>query len=119
MPPAVRRLLWWIALPLMTMLARAIYSRLSGVDSTLASPSVWLPLVWVLILYVPVLIATLVMARGYGRIRRAVRAARGRACVNCVYDLSTLGDAGTCPECGRPFEIAADRRRWARVRMHE
>lgn len=119
MPPAVRRLLWWIALPLATMFARAVFYRLPAAQPTIAAPSVWFSLGSVLFLYVPVLVATLAMSIGYERIKRAVRAARGRACVNCVYDLSAFEDSGTCPECGHPFQTAADQRRWAWVRMHK
>lgn len=51
------------------------------------------------------------------RMRRAVRAASGRACVSCVYDLRGMADTGVCPECGRRFDIAADQRSWERARM--
>lgn len=49
-------------------------------------------------------------------IKRAVQAASGRACVRCVYDLGGLGDTGECPECGRRFDIAVDRRSWERAK---
>lgn len=55
--------------------------------------------------------------RRTARIKRAVRAASGRACLGCVYDLGGMGDTGVCPECGRRFDIAADQRSWERARM--
>jgi len=55
--------------------------------------------------------------RRTARIKRAVRAASGRACVGCVYNLDGLGDTGQCPECGRRFDTAADRRSWERAQM--
>ena len=51
---------------------------------------------------------------------RAVRQRVARAaahdhllCPECLYDLRTLDDAGTCPECGRAYEHAAVRAQWA------
>jgi len=51
------------------------------------------------------------------RIKRAVTAASGRACTNCLQDLNGLGDTGRCPECGRAFDIAADQRLWKRAKI--
>jgi len=55
--------------------------------------------------------------RRTARIRRAVQAASGRACVACVYNLSGMGDTGACPECGRQFDIATTQRSWQRAGM--
>ena len=33
-------------------------------------------------------------------------------CPECTYDLRTLGEMGTCPECGRAYEHEAIRERW-------
>jgi hypothetical protein len=46
------------------------------------------------------------------RLRRRLRETRGRVCLKCGFDLRGLGEAGACPECGRPFDIPADRARW-------
>jgi hypothetical protein len=51
------------------------------------------------------------------RIKRAVHAAAGRACLACVYDLRGMGDTGACPECGRHFDIVADQTAWKRAGM--
>ncbi len=51
------------------------------------------------------------------RMKRAVRAVSGRACVGCVYDLNGMGETGACPECGQPFDIAANQRSWERAGM--
>lgn len=47
------------------------------------------------------------------RLRRALFASRFRLCTRCEYDLSTLSTAGTCPECGRPYEASRDVAMWA------
>lgn len=33
---------------------------------------------------------------------------QGRLRPRCAYNVSTLGPAGTCPECGKPCDIARD-----------
>jgi len=65
-----------------------------------------------------ILLVTLwIVLRGYRRIKPAVVAASGRACVGCVQHLNGLGNSGTCPECGRVLDLAADQRSWSRARM--
>lgn len=53
---------------------------------------------------------------GMWRVRRdllrRLREAGGRLCPGCEFDLRGLGDSGSCPECGRPFEIDAVRAQW-------
>ncbi len=119
MPPAVRRLLWWMALPLAAMIAGAVFYKLPAVQSAMATPNTWLSMGIPLLCFAPVFVAFFAIWRGQRRIKRAVLAAHGRACINCVHDLSGLGDTGTCPECGHAFDAAADQRRWARVNMHK
>ncbi len=48
------------------------------------------------------------------RLRRALFASRFRLCMHCGYDVSTLYHAGTCPECGQPYDAARDVAIWAR-----
>lgn len=116
-PPVVRRYeLWIAAIFVITLLG------------TVASPFVLMRLrtrfqpVWALP-GIPLVCVTATLGTGLFarrrmvRIRRAVQAASGRACTGCLYNLSGLGEAGTCPECGRGFDGAADRRSWERARM--
>ncbi len=47
--------------------------------------------------------------------RNAVRRADAHdhlLCPDCLYDLRTLDEAGTCPECGRAYEHDAVRAQW-------
>jgi len=101
------------------MPARAALSKMPGWEAAGVSSGVWFSLGSVLFFHVPVLVSTLAMSRGNQRIKREVQAARGRACVNCVYDPIAFEDTGTCPECGHPFETGADQRRWAWDRLHK
>ena len=55
-----------------------------------------------------VLVAYLLAKRA---LRRAA-AADHLLCPDCTYDLRTLGEMGTCPECGRAYEHAAVRAQW-------
>jgi len=77
----------------------------------------WGRLLFALAILVPTLATLGVMLWGDRRIKRAVRATGGRSCTVCLYDLRNLGDTGTCPECGRPFDTAADRAMWGRVNI--
>jgi hypothetical protein len=45
-------------------------------------------------------------------IRRALRSSHGRLCTHCTYDVSKLAPSGTCPECGKPYDIARDAHLW-------
>lgn len=36
----------------------------------------------------------------------------GRRCWNCGYVLEGLGEAGTCPECGKAYDLPGLRARW-------
>lgn len=119
LPPAVRRYEVWIA-------AVFVCITLSAVAAPFAlrriAPSVS-PL-WALP-GIPLAIVTTTFGaiwltrRHKARIKRAVMAASGRACLGCVYDLSGMSETGACPECGRRFDIAADRRAWTQAGMFE
>jgi hypothetical protein len=45
-------------------------------------------------------------------LRRLALEKDGRVCVWCGYDLSTLGEGCTCPECGREHRGAEARALW-------
>ncbi len=46
------------------------------------------------------------------RIRSRVRRLRGRACPNCLYDLSASRPEGNCPECGIAYTKVDIVRQW-------
>jgi|GEM_PF-2383329 len=140
MPPAVRRLMWWMVLPFVISVTGAVIAGVpavhdavkDSVDESLRSsvivrvptmldlitvPTVLVIVVIPVSIFLSAFVALLGLWRGQRRIKRAVAASSGRACVNCVYDLNGLGDTGACPECGRAFDTFADQRSWARVKM--
>ncbi len=45
-------------------------------------------------------------------IRRSLRESQGRLCTHCAYDVSKLAPSGTCPECGKPYDIEKDKVLW-------
>lgn len=49
------------------------------------------------------------------RLQRRVVAAGGRICPNCLYDLRTLDDAHTCPECGWDIVTEPPDVTWAKL----
>ncbi len=116
-PPALPRYELWVA---------AVF--VCAALGALAAPFVlrvlapWISPLWALP-GIPLIVVTATFGtiaytrRRRSRIKRAVMAASGRACVGCVHDLSGLGEKGACPECGRDFDIAATRRSWQRAGM--
>ena len=54
-------------------------------------------------------------AVGWKRDVQRIRNLRGRACPQCLYDLSHLPDAGACPECGTPYDMDRVLAQWLRV----
>lgn len=48
-------------------------------------------------------------------IRKALLKSEGRLCTHCAYNVSALAAAGTCPECGNPFDIEKDKVLWEAV----
>ena len=46
------------------------------------------------------------------QLRRVAIERQGRLCAHCAYDVSTLAPAGTCPECGKAYDIALDVPLW-------
>lgn len=62
--------------------------------------------------------AVLIYPIGYVIQRRTIRdwhVAGGRLCAHCGYDVSTLADPGTCPECGNTYDLEQDAPMWAEV----
>lgn len=117
LPPALRRYELWIAAVFVcTALGAVATPFVLRLVASRISPLWALP-------GIPLAIGTTTFGaiwysrRRTAQIKRAVQAASGRACVGCVYDLGGMGDTGACPECGRRFDIAVDRRSWERARM--
>lgn len=46
------------------------------------------------------------------RCHRHVRSVEYGACPDCLYDLRGVGETGTCPECGRAYEMDEVRTLW-------
>jgi|GEM_PF-1211827 len=47
-------------------------------------------------------------------LHRDWRESGGRLCAHCGYNVSALPPAGTCPECGKAYDIERDAAMWAR-----
>jgi predicted RNA-binding Zn-ribbon protein involved in translation (DUF1610 family) len=45
-------------------------------------------------------------------LRSRVRRADYSLCIHCGYDLTSIKDNAPCPECGRPVDLDAYRKRW-------
>jgi hypothetical protein len=117
MPPVVRRLMWWFALPVVFAIGAVCLLLIPAVRSTVFALGPWFGPVVVPVLFAPMFVVIRIVVKRERRIMRAFAGSRGRACVNCLHDLNNHGDAGVCPGCGRRFDIEADRRKWARVGM--
>jgi len=103
--PAACLVVWFVAMliPAARVVTMGIFSRFS-----------WgMPIVF----FGPVFAAILFVRLGRSRIKAAVLAASRRARTYCVHDLSGHADTGVCPECGRPFNAAADQSSWARAEI--
>ncbi len=104
-----------MALPLIAIVAGAFLYKWPALRSTMTASNWWWSVAIPFYCFAPLFAALFCISRGQRRIKHAVLAAHGRACINCVYDLRGLGDTGSCPECGHPFDSAADRQCWARA----
>jgi Na+/melibiose symporter-like transporter len=63
---------------------------------------------WVIFMVIVMSVQHWMWRRLYLRVERS----DSRLCLECGYDLRASGEAGICPECGTPFEIAEVRKRW-------
>lgn len=63
----------------------------------------------------PLLVLTPLWLLRTRHIRRALLESAGRLCTHCAYNVSTLEPAGTCPECGKPYDIEKDKPLWEAV----
>jgi tellurite resistance protein TehA-like permease len=119
MPPVVRRYEVWVAA---VFVGSALISL--AAPFVLRSAAPWISPLWALP-GIPLAIVTTTFGaiwytrRLKARTKRAVMAASGCVCVGCMYNLGGMGETGACPECGRRFNIAADRRSWRQAGMYE
>jgi hypothetical protein len=67
------------------------------------------PLVFALM---PILVFWPMFLLGRRRFFRVFKEAGGRLCTHCAYNLSPMGESGTCPECGKPHDAKADKAMW-------
>ena len=114
LPPVMRRGVWW-------MLGLSVFFVLAPVGWMLLRGPLGVPrgfayrygaLVLVAMPFVVIQPLWLLRTRS---IRRALLASNGRLCVHCAYDVSTLPPSGTCPECGKPYDIEKDQVLWEAV----
>ena len=117
MPPALRRFEVWVAAVFVGTLLVAV-----AAPFVLRFIAPWISPLWALP-GIPLAVVTTTLAtiwytrRRTHRVKHAVQAAAGHACLACVYDLRGMGDTGACPECGRHFDVAADQCSWKRAGM--
>jgi hypothetical protein len=113
-PPVMRRGLWWLfglsAFLVLAAVAWAVLRKPLGVPRGFAYRYGAM---------VPGLLPILVLwPWWYVRtrsIRKALLESEGRLCTHCAYNVSTLDPAGTCPECGKPYDIEKDKVLWEAV----
>ena len=99
LPPAINRLRRWYLLVPIPLIAGAVRSYYWWSLPTWAK-SPWVSY-WPVIAMITVIVVLRVLEV---RLRRRARVADDRICPDCLYPLE--GDAGICPECGRPFTIS-------------
>lgn len=117
MPSAVKRLNRWYWMPVLFIVAVVASSLVPDLRS-LVEVGLRLP-DWVryLVLAAPFALPPLIVFFDLLRINRAVWSSNFRCCTHCVQDLNGLADKGLCPECGKAFDIEADRKSWARAKI--
>lgn len=115
LPHAVRRLAWWWVLPAIVVTAGALWFKFGDSSSWFARGAPWPGLLVPLVVFAPLFVSIAAVSMGMRRLKRVFAASGGRVCTSCVHDLQGLGESGSCPECGRPFEIERDRRAWAQA----
>jgi hypothetical protein len=113
-PPVMRRGLWWLlglsAFLVLAAVAWAVLRKPLGVPRGFAYRfgAMVLGLLPILVIFPCWFFRT-------RSIRRALLESEGRLCTHCAYDVSTLAPSGTCPECGKPYDIEKDKVLWEAV----
>jgi len=116
-PPAVKRQLWWLALPALLLAAAVTALLVFNLGNSASLPSDTETLLYAAAILAAFVLAIAVSTRRQRHGLRAPKASAARACVVCNHDLSHLPATGTCPTCNRPFDTVADQCSWARVKM--
>lgn len=112
LPPVLRRgMYWWLGATVFFAIAAIAWVLLRkplGISSqgTLR----YAPLVLGII---PLLVVNPIYFLRRSWVRRSALAAEWQLCTHCAYDVSGLEPAGTCPECGKPYDTHADRHLWS------
>lgn len=71
---------------------------------------------WVLVVFLGIAYTGIrVWSRGRRALLRQAAACEGRMCLRCHYPLTSLPEAGTCPECGEGYKAEDLVRTWRRV----
>lgn len=99
MPRALKRHGKWLWIGLGAHVAIFVLGGLTSMLFTSTVPMTALSLTSVGVLFAGTA-TTITLAR---RDMASVRALRGQACPNCLYDLGALPSEGRCPECGTPY----------------
>lgn len=110
-PAVIKRLLRWSdvqSLLTVAIVAIVLWNRFG--DPDFLPDRIAIPLY--LAMAAAGLAAAVLRRRGWRRFRRAYSASGGRLCTGCGHTLVGLGDSGTCPECGQPFDLPRDRAAW-------
>lgn len=111
LPPVMRRgAYWWLAATLF-FAAAAIAWQLLKQPLGLPRSGIYRFVVLALGL-TPVLVVNPIYLWRTAWLRRAVKAADGRLCRHCAFDLNGLPANGSCPECGNTYDTEADRALW-------
>jgi predicted RNA-binding Zn-ribbon protein involved in translation (DUF1610 family) len=113
MPPVMRRGMYWFLCGTLVFVAIAVAIEVTR-DVMGVRKTRWLTLLTVAVGWVPLLVLLPIWRWRTLGIRRLVRSSDYRVCIHCGYDLASLSENGTCPECGRPYEMEAVRDVWKR-----
>lgn len=123
-PPFVkrqRRFVWWMLSIPVAYAASGVVMDMIGVRGGVHGMLAWNPWTWLVLGLTPMLgpiLATWIIIRiRFRRARVAWVRSNGRLCVHCAHDLTGLGERGLCPECGQPFVVHDDRKRWQAAGM--
>lgn len=114
LPLAVRRLAWWWLLPVICMVAGAVWYAIIY-NNYVVMPGVspyWAGAAVPLVLFAPLFVSIAVVSVNMHRMKRAYTISQGCICTNCTHNITGLGETGSCPECNYTFDLERDRKAW-------